>query len=112
MDGPKASALLDVGDWLRSTVTRLVDHSSQVTIDRQFMEDDGETWLKFDVKVADDDVKLMIGRDGATIKMIRALAQAMAWKWRCKSRVDIVDPHPEKRGARDERGTASSLDPR
>jgi predicted RNA-binding protein YlqC (UPF0109 family) len=66
----------------------IVDEPDDVEVD-SFEEDDGT--LVLELRVADDDVGKVIGRNGRTVNALRAVVRASAVKQGRRVLVDVVD---------------------
>jgi predicted RNA-binding protein YlqC (UPF0109 family) len=66
----------------------LVDEPEAVSVEA-FEEDDGT--LVYEVRVADDDVGKVIGRNGRTVNAVRAVVRAAAVREGRRVLVDVVD---------------------
>ncbi|MBX5483489.1 MAG: KH domain-containing protein [Myxococcaceae bacterium] len=75
----------------------LVDHPDQVEV-RTSEADGGKL---FELKVAQEDVGKVIGRDGRTVNAIRTLLSAAAQKQGARARLEILD---DRRGQQADRG--------
>jgi predicted RNA-binding protein YlqC (UPF0109 family) len=85
-------------DWLEFVVQGLVDRPEDVEVIA--IPQAGQTL--YELRVHPDDVGQVIGRRGATINALRALAQAGAAKQGEKVAVDLVDDdEPASRRRRD-----------
>lgn len=79
-------------DWLEFVVKGLVDQPGEVTVTR--VERPGQ--VLYELRVHPDDVGKVIGRKGATINALRALADVGNRDRTCRVNVDVVDePPPE-----------------
>ena len=75
-------------DLLEFLARALVDHPDEVSVEG-FDEDDGTIVLE--LRVADDDVGKVIGRNGRTVNALRAVVRAAAARDGRKVLVDVVD---------------------
>ena len=75
-------------ELLEYLVQALVDKPDQVKVE-EFEEDDGT--LVLELRVADDDVGKVIGRNGRTVNALRAVVRASAVKQGRRVLVDVVD---------------------
>jgi predicted RNA-binding protein YlqC (UPF0109 family) len=76
--------------WLEFVVKGLVDHPGSVTVTP--VDQGGVT--HYELRVAPDDVGRLVGRQGATIKALRALLQVGGAKQGRRCSVDIVEAPP------------------
>ena len=74
-------------DSLEAIITSLVNDPSKVSINQV----DGERTVTFEVKVADDDMGKVIGKEGRIAKAIRTIMKAQAAKEGKKVSVEFVD---------------------
>lgn len=66
---------------------RLVDHPEQITVTRQ--EDEGN--LTFELRVAQDDLGKVIGKQGRTARAMRAVLAAAVTEGDKRVRLDIIE---------------------
>ena len=76
--------------WLEYVVKGLVDRPEAVTVTP--VERTGQT--HYELRVDPDDVGKLVGRQGATIKAVRALLQVGAARQGRRCTVDIVEDRP------------------
>jgi predicted RNA-binding protein YlqC (UPF0109 family) len=69
-------------------VRSIVENPDEVEVEE--FEDDGE--LVLEVKVADDDLGRVIGREGRVAKAIRTIARAAGGRDERRVSVDIIEP--------------------
>ena len=74
-------------DSLETIITSLVNDPSAVTI----KEVDGEKSITFEVRVAEEDMGKVIGREGRIAKAIRTIMKALANKEGKKVNVEFID---------------------
>lgn len=74
-------------DSLEAIITSLVNDPSQVSIN----EVDGEKQVVLEVKVADNDMGKVIGKEGRIAKAIRTIMKALAAKEGKKISVEFID---------------------
>ena len=72
---------------LETIITSLVNDPSKVSINQV----DGEKSITFEVKVADDDMGKVIGKEGRIAKAIRTIIKAQAAKEGKRVSVEFVD---------------------
>jgi uncharacterized protein len=77
-----------VEELLEYLAKGLVDRPGDVAVD-SFEEDDGT--LVLELRVADDDVGKVIGRNGRTVNALRTVLRAAAVKHERRVLVDVVD---------------------
>jgi predicted RNA-binding protein YlqC (UPF0109 family) len=78
-------------ELLTYIIQNLVDKPDEVSVTER--EEGDET--VFEVRVADDDMGKVIGRQGRVVKEIRVLMKAVAQRKGKKVSVDIIDFIPE-----------------
>ncbi len=66
---------------------RLVDHPEQITVTQQ--EDEGN--LTFELRVAQDDLGKVIGKQGRTARAMRAVLAAAVTEGDKRVRLDIIE---------------------
>lgn len=74
-------------DSLEAIITSLVNDPSQVSIN----EVDGEKQVILEVKVADNDMGKVIGKEGRIAKAIRTIMKALAAKEGKKISIEFID---------------------
>lgn len=74
-------------DSLETIITSLVKDPSAVSIN----EVDGEKSITFEVRVAEEDMGKVIGREGRIAKAIRTIMKALANKEGKKVNVEFID---------------------
>lgn len=74
-------------DSLEAIITSLVNNPSEVSINQV----DGEKQVTFEVKVANDDMGKVIGREGRIAKAIRTIMKAQAAKEGKRVTVEFID---------------------
>jgi len=72
-------------DFIHFVIENIVDHPEQVAIE----EKDEEYGKKISIKVAQEDIGLIIGREGRRIKAIRRLAGIIGTKMQTKIFVEL-----------------------
>ena len=77
-------------DLIEYIAQSLVDHPEQVSV----REVEGETVTVLELSVAPEDVGKVIGKQGRTVKAMRALLTAAGIKANKKTMLEIVE-HPE-----------------
>jgi len=77
-----------VKDLIEFLARALVDHPDDVSVE-SFEEDDGT--IVYEVRVAEDDVGKVIGRNGRTVNAVRAVVRAAAMREGRRVLVDVVD---------------------
>ena len=75
-------------DLIEFLARALVDHPDDVSVE-SFEEDDGT--IVYEVRVAEDDVGKVIGRNGRTVNAVRAVVRAAAMREGRRVLVDVVD---------------------
>ena len=75
-------------DLIEFLARALVDHPDGVSVE-SFEEDDGT--IVYEVRVAEDDVGKVIGRNGRTVNAVRAVVRAAAMREGRRVLVDVVD---------------------
>lgn len=76
--------------WLEFVVKGLVDHPEAVTVTP--VEQGGQT--RYELRAAPGDVGKLVGKQGATIKAIRALLQVGSARKGQRSSLEIVEDVP------------------
>lgn len=71
---------------LKTMIESLVENSDSVTITKK----EEDTFIIFEVKVAEEDMGRVIGKQGRMAKSIRTIIKAIALKEKKKVRVEFV----------------------
>lgn len=74
-------------DFLESVVKNIVEQPDQVVIS----EDSAEGRITLTIKVADEDMGRIIGKDGKVINSIRMIMRVMAIRQNVRIRIDLED---------------------
>ncbi len=74
-------------DFVIYLVKNLVDQPDEVKVDVF----EGQQTVVIEIRVAEDDVARVIGRQGNTIKALRALATTVAARFSKKIRLELVE---------------------
>jgi predicted RNA-binding protein YlqC (UPF0109 family) len=77
-----------VRDLVEFIARALVDSPGDVSVE-SFEEDDGTT--VYELRVAEDDIGKIIGRNGRTVNALRAVVRAAAVREGRRALVDVVD---------------------
>lgn len=83
-----------VNGLLTSCVTELIDHPEDLNVNVRKEDDESanEGYAIFaDIKVNNEDVGKVIGRQGRTIKSLRTLARALGAKHNVRVEVEIIE---------------------
>jgi hypothetical protein len=76
---------MSLRDFIHFVIENIVDHPEQVAIE----EKDEEYGKKISIKVAQEDIGLIIGREGKRIKAIRRLTGIIGTKMQTKIFVEL-----------------------
>ena len=74
-------------DVLETIITTLVSKPENISINQI----DGEQSVVFEIKVADDDMGKVIGKQGAIAKSIRTIMKAVAAKENKRVTIEFID---------------------
>jgi predicted RNA-binding protein YlqC (UPF0109 family) len=81
-DGPP-----DIAAWVKGVTRKLVDRPDEVTVET-VREEDADV---FEVRVAQEEMGRVIGRQGRTVQAMRALLDAAAEKHGAAYELEILD---------------------
>jgi predicted RNA-binding protein YlqC (UPF0109 family) len=75
-------------DFIEYLLTQIVSKPEEVKIE----EEENEGFTNFKITVSENDMGLVIGKEGRTIKSIRALARAKAIRDNIRVNIELVEP--------------------
>ncbi|MBL8974249.1 MAG: KH domain-containing protein [Myxococcales bacterium] len=82
-----SSAQISLTDLIEYLARALVDHPDEVVVS----EISGEQTIVLELKVAKDDLGKVIGKQGRTVKAMRALLSAASAKLRKRADLEILE---------------------
>ncbi len=82
-----SSANISLKDLIEYLARALVDHPDEVSVS----EVSGEQTIVLELKVAKDDLGKVIGKQGRTVKAMRALLSAASAKLRKRADLEILE---------------------
>lgn len=74
-------------EFIEYILNQLVAHPDQLSV----TEDDQNGFITYHIDVAEDDMGLVIGKGGRTIRSIRSLVKAKAIKDGVRVRIELVE---------------------
>jgi uncharacterized protein len=83
-------------DFLEYLVKQIVNNAESVSVEEVAGEEPGN--FSYHVNVAAEDMGLVIGKEGRTIKSLRSLARAKAIKDGIRINVELVEPEGSTHG--------------
>jgi predicted RNA-binding protein YlqC (UPF0109 family) len=93
-------------DFVEYIVKQIVNKPDEVDVTRKV----DEMGVLIEVKVAPDDMGLLIGRAGSTAKAVRTLARIIGMRNNARVNLRIIEPEGSTRPQRDERGSRNVED--
>ena len=79
-------------EFIEYLVTQIVHNPDQVVVNERQAENE----TVYELTVAQEDMGLIIGKEGRTIKSIRALAKSKAIKDQVRVNVELLDPYKQQ----------------
>lgn len=82
---------INMKEFIEYILQQLVMHPDELKV----TEDDQNGFITYHIEVSEDDMGLVIGKQGRTIRSVRSLVKAKAIKDGVRIRVELVEKNPD-----------------